>query len=670
VSNLLFDRFKKIRVIGQGGMGTVYLVEDMINGGFFAIKEIPIKKRDRKLLLREPLLLKKLDHDAIVKVEDIYETDKAIYIIMEYIEGRSLKELLLDERKAPEKNVVDWAIQICDTLEYLHTLEPHPVVYRDIKPSNIIVNKNNKIVLIDFGIACEYRRDHIETAQVALTRGYCAPEQYIEKTFDTRSDIYSLGVTIYHMISGIAPTDNYAKPIPKFDSSVSKEMEYIITKATRFDPDERYQSVFDLKYDLINIDRLNRDLRRLVIKQIIAYSVFFVVYLIFGLVIYFGMSVINQESSEISRQLVADGRVSLHQFSYSGAVSAFEKAVQLNPGYIEAYLGIFDYYLEAAKYDEGINYIRANMVSSSETDNHFKGMPEMDGPANLYLAKYYYKKQNYSACYSSATLAQISDAIDRKEAMFYIALSLINMGNASEAAPFINELEASSYSSDRLNYLYAEKSKMESGRASDAIGFYDTVINNSSDNLLISDAIIQKANIYKNNPDAFDSGGGNSQQLYILALEQGDSSMGENATADLIHTKAKAYEQKADTATNEEEKNADLKLATENYTRLLEMGKSELDLYLDLGTAFQSMEDYDNAERVFSEGAKAHNNFLSYYYLTNVQFEKEARKEKSGQDFNNALKSYGYLEELAIKEGMLDKLEPLKKMINKIGVEV
>ncbi len=671
MSNLLFDRFRKIKIIGQGGMGTVYLVEDVTNEALFAIKEIPIKKRDRKLLLREPLLLKKLDHDSIVKVEDIYETNTAIYIIMEYVHGPSLKELLMQERRFSEKAVIEWAIQICDVLEYLHTLEPHPVVYRDIKPGNIIVNReSNKITLIDFGIACEYKRDHIESAQVALTRGYCAPEQYIEKTFDTRSDIYSLGITIYQLLTGIAPTDNYAKPIAKFENNVSKEMEYIITKATRIDPDERYQSVFDLKYDLINIDRLNRDLRRLVVKQIVAYSLFLLIYVIFGFITYLGINGIRNESVEVSRQLVSDGRVYMHQYNYDLALKSFEKAIKLNPNFTDAYIALLDYYYESAKYDEGINYINANMVKedpeSSMSLQHFKGIEELDGSIDFYLSKFLYKKENYPKSFDFAFRAMSANDSNSTDAKFYMALGYINTGDFERAQPFIDELISLQYDVSKINFLYAERAKYEK-KYYEALDFYDLAINNSENNLVISDSIIKKAGVYKDNPDVFNG----SEDLYILTLEEGDKKMASKATIELVQTKAAAYDEKAKSAENEEAYISDLKLAAENYARLLDMGKNDLDVFIKLGTTYQSIGDYENAEKVMINSTKAYDRFLSYYYLTNIQFEKElTKKDKNERNFSNALKSYEHLQELAVKESMTSRLQELTKTIEGLGIGV
>ena len=159
-------------------MSRVYLGENIKLGTLWAIKEIK-KTNDRKIdFYVEPNILKKLSHPALPRIFDIIESDEFLYIIVDYIEGDSLDKALINEGKFDEKTVLGWTRQICDVLLYLHNLKPNPVIYRDMKPANIILTKEGCIKLIDFGIAREFKSDSDSDTVYIGTRGYAAPEQY------------------------------------------------------------------------------------------------------------------------------------------------------------------------------------------------------------------------------------------------------------------------------------------------------------------------------------------------------------------------------------------------------------------------------------------------------------------------------------------------------------
>ncbi len=249
----LFDgRYSILKVLGQGGMGTVYLAKNMNTETLWAIKEI-YKKDDAPVdWLAEPKLLKKLDHPALPRLFDIIEQDGKLYMVSDYIEGISLDKMLEDEKEIPEEIVADWAVQLCKALSYLHTLDPNPIIYRDMKPSNIILTGNGTLKLIDFGIAREYKSQSAGDTVYIGTRGYAAPEQYGTGQTSAASDIYSLGVTMHHLLTGKNPMEFPfdLKPVRYYDPSISQDMEAIVEKCTREDASKRYQSASALLKEL------------------------------------------------------------------------------------------------------------------------------------------------------------------------------------------------------------------------------------------------------------------------------------------------------------------------------------------------------------------------------------------------------------------------------------
>lgn len=252
VGDLFDERYSILKILGQGGMGTVYLAQNVNTESLWAIKEIDKEEISEFDLLAEPMLLKKLEHSALPKLFDILKQDGKLYMVSEFIDGISLDKKLKAEGKIAEEIVVDWAIQLCKALDYLHSLNPYPIIYRDMKPSNIIVTDSGILKLIDFGIAREYKPQAEGDTVYIGTRGYAAPEQYGTGQTSAASDIYSMGVTLHHLLTGKNPVEvPYAlKPIRYFEGSLSREMEAIVLKCTRENPSERYQNALEVLGDL------------------------------------------------------------------------------------------------------------------------------------------------------------------------------------------------------------------------------------------------------------------------------------------------------------------------------------------------------------------------------------------------------------------------------------
>ncbi|MCR4435047.1 MAG: serine/threonine-protein kinase [Clostridiales bacterium] len=252
----LFEgKYRILKVLGQGGMSRVYLAENVKLGTLWSIKEIGKKPGPGMDLLVEPNILKKLSHPALPRVFDVVEDSRSIYIIEDYIEGSSLDKELASAGKFPEDQVVSWAKQICGVLTYLHNFKPNPIIYRDLKPSNIILTGDGSIKLIDFGIAREYKAGSDSDTIYIGTRGYAAPEQYGIGQTNPVTDIYSLGITLHHLLTGKSPNEPpyEIKPVRYFDKSLSAEIEAIIEKCTRFNPEERYQTAAEVLQDIESI---------------------------------------------------------------------------------------------------------------------------------------------------------------------------------------------------------------------------------------------------------------------------------------------------------------------------------------------------------------------------------------------------------------------------------
>jgi serine/threonine-protein kinase len=262
---LLNNRYEIARRIGGGGMGAVYLAKDRNLGDApRAVKEMVETHLDEVQhekaigdFRRESLLLTSLEHPSIPTIYDYFYDDKLnrFYLVMKYISGGDLASRLRSSTggKLDEKTVTDWAMQVADVLEYLHT-RPKPIIYRDLKPANLMIDGNSgRVMLIDFGIARWVAKQEKGVTAVG-TMGYAPPELFSGRV-EPRSDIYSLGATIFHLLTGADPQDN---PLLIFDfsknprprqiaPSISTEMERILMKAVEYKPEDRFRSAGELR---------------------------------------------------------------------------------------------------------------------------------------------------------------------------------------------------------------------------------------------------------------------------------------------------------------------------------------------------------------------------------------------------------------------------------------
>ena len=254
------DKYRIIKMLGKGGTGQVYLAENVRIGNYWAIKEVDLEKHSRLEFMSECNILKKLNHRNLPKIVDLIERGNFIYIVEDYFEGTGLKELIKSRNGCPEADVVKWALELCDILIYLHNIKPNPIIYRDMKPANIIIDADNNVKLIDLGIAREYKADQDGDTVYIGTRGYAAPEQYSSAyQTDVRTDIYGLGATMYHAVTGCNPSEPpyHMRPVRKLNSALSMEFEKIISTCVQNDPALRYQSIDELVVDLASVLRSN-----------------------------------------------------------------------------------------------------------------------------------------------------------------------------------------------------------------------------------------------------------------------------------------------------------------------------------------------------------------------------------------------------------------------------
>jgi formylglycine-generating enzyme required for sulfatase activity/predicted Ser/Thr protein kinase len=253
---VLHNRYRIVKLLGQGGFGTMYRAWDTTLGRPCAMKEnLDATPEIQRQFLREAKILANLNHPNLPRVNDYFIEGQGQYLIMDYIEGRDLQEML-EERGAalPEDQVLPWIQQICDALTYLHTQKP-PIVHRDIKPANIRITPSGKAMLVDFGIAKIYDPSSKTTQGAqAVTPGFSPYEQYGKGPTDARTDVYALGATLYTLLTATEPPESIQRVVRdplvlprQRNPAISLRTSAALMGALKMDPAQRFQSTADFK---------------------------------------------------------------------------------------------------------------------------------------------------------------------------------------------------------------------------------------------------------------------------------------------------------------------------------------------------------------------------------------------------------------------------------------
>lgn len=257
VAAVLAGRYEIYKEIGRGGKSVVYLAMDThLMNKRVAVKVVKkdidgyLLKIAQDSLWMELTTLTKIDHPGVSRIVDFIDGNTAWYVVMDFIDGESLKDLLRECGPQSEEYVLDWAKQLCAILSYLHSQRP-PIVYRGMEPGNVMLKPDGSLKLINFGMARRYNGpDHADTVILGTT-GYAPPEQYTGHT-DPRSDIYALGMTMHSLLTGVDHTKNKDGYIPvrMYNPALSEGIELIINRCVQPAPENRYQNCRELLYDL------------------------------------------------------------------------------------------------------------------------------------------------------------------------------------------------------------------------------------------------------------------------------------------------------------------------------------------------------------------------------------------------------------------------------------
>lgn len=412
VGSLVDGKYKILSKVGQGGMSVVWMAINEKANKTWAVKEI---RKDGTLdfeavkqgLVAETDILKKLNHPNLPSIIDVIDTDESFIIIMDYIQGNSLNKTLSEYGAQPQEYVIDWAKQLCDVLGYLHSRQP-AIIYRDMKPANIMLKPDGKVTLIDFGTAREFKEKNLADTTCLGTMGYAAPEQFggMGQT-DARTDIYCLGATLYHLVTGCNPSEPpyEMKPIREINPSLSGGLERIILKCTQRNPEDRYQSAAELMYALEHyeeIDDLYKKKQKKKLGVFIAAIAMCIVFTAGGVVLQIAASQKATATYETTLQNAEDTS------DYAKKIELYQDCIAIpnKGGDKDAYLGLIKTFKEN---DHNFTDEEANILDRLISNNRDMLLNDKTAYADLCYETgklYWYYYQNNSNKVTSAIYAK------------------------------------------------------------------------------------------------------------------------------------------------------------------------------------------------------------------------------------------------------------------------
>lgn len=406
IGSVIDGKYEILREIGHGGMSVVYLAMDTHLNKQWAVKEIKKKgsgKNDEIIvnsLLAEANLMKRLDHAALPRIVDIIDNGVTIYVVMDYIEGESLDKILNEYGAQPEELVIGWAMQLCDVLAYLHAQKP-PIIYRDMKPANIMLKPEGNIKIIDFGIAREYKEQSLADTTVLGTKGYAPPEQYSGQT-DARSDIFALGMTMHHLLTGIDPRSGEAyAPVRMWNPELSEGIELIIDKCVEPAPENRYQNCSDLLYDLEHPDLITRGYKKRQKRKVAAFMAaagMTVVLFLAGAVCTTIAKNINNSNYEI---LVSPSTAT----ALNEKIDSYKRAIAIYPERTDAYMCMLEAYEDEGRFgkEENDEFLALYNANKDTFDHTTSEVAELNYKIGMMYFNYYTEEDG---SYSFSTRVQ------------------------------------------------------------------------------------------------------------------------------------------------------------------------------------------------------------------------------------------------------------------------
>ena len=626
------DTYEILEKLGEGAGGIVYKAYHR------RLRQEVVIKRYRKGVIslsgnrREADILKNLRHSYLPQVLDFFETDEDVCTVMSYVPGKSFARLLEEGRRFTSRELARWGMQICSALNYLHSQEP-PVIHCDIKPANVMLTPQGDICLIDFNISF-YLGD---TSVLGYTNGYTSPEQYLialsresgrgtpeEVKIDERTDIYSVGATLYHLAVGQKVGDYRERIDTGLLSGVTGEaFAQVIEKALRVDPGQRWQSAYDMFRALQDIPKKDRRYLSLLHRQTAVRTL--LAALLAGCILLtgYGISEIKRERMDSYNSLVEEQIRLIENNDFEEQEKVFEEASGLIPSSLESYYQNAYALYKQERYEDCIAFVDYDICENEKLDL-----------AQARMADVYYLRAD-----SYFRLEQYEDAADAYEDVFRMgtrhtayyrdyAIALAYAGEEEEAQEVLQE--AIDYGLKEDSIYYAK------GEIENALGKPDAALQEFGQCISISDDNEMKARAYLMMDSIYEEKGSGTSQRDIL-LKAKEDLPAEEQMQILEHLAAVDIEL-ADTTGKAEYREE----AVETLVQIIGQGWGTFTTFDTLAVQYQKQGDLEQAQKTVDQMLKDYGeDYRIYMRYAFLEIDVQGLRENASRDYT---KFAGYCE--------------------------
>lgn len=626
------DTYEILEKLGEGAGGIVYKAYHR------RLRQEVVIKRYRKGVIslsgnrREADILKNLRHSYLPQVLDFFETDEDVCTVMSYVPGKSFARLLEEGRRFTSRELARWGMQICSALNYLHSQDP-PVIHCDIKPANVMLTPQGDICLIDFNISF-YLGD---TSVLGYTNGYTSPEQYLiamsresgrgtpeEVKIDERTDIYSVGATLYHLAVGQKVGDYRERIDTGLLSGVTGEaFAQVIEKALRVDPGQRWQSAYDMFRALQDIPKKDRRYLSLLHRQTAVRTL--LAALLAGCILLtgYGISEIKRERMDSYNSLVEEQIRLIENNDFEEQEKVFEEASGLIPSSLESYYQNAYALYKQERYEDCIAFVDYDICENEKLDL-----------AQARMADVYYLRAD-----SYFRLEQYEDAADAYEDVFRMgtrhtayyrdyAIALAYAGEEEEAQDVLQE--AIDYGLKEDSIYYAK------GEIENALGKPDAALQEFGQCISISDDNEMKARAYLMMDSIYEEKGSGTSQRDIL-LKAKEDLPAEEQMQILEHLAAVDIEL-ADTTGKAEYREE----AVETLVQIIGQGWGTFTTFDTLAVQYQKQGDLEQAQKTADQMLKDYGeDYRIYMRYAFLEIDVQGLRENASRDYT---KFAGYCE--------------------------
>ncbi len=628
--------YKIIGKIGAGNNGEIYKAYHKNLKKEVVLKKIRANVKDIMNNRAEVDVLKKLRHSCLPQVLDFLEVDGDIYTVMDFIPGKSFQQYLSAGSIFPEKSVIVWAKQICSTLCYLHEQNP-PIVHSDLKPGNIMLMPNGNICLIDFNTSAGIDGD---TAWVTgYTNGYAAPEQiralqYNQneldrkkwKTVDARADIYSLGATLYHLLTGIKPHmegNGYVEDIRDLNVKISGVFARIIMKCMEPDPSRRYQTSEQLLMELENIQRKDKRYKALLIRQKLIYFLVAAGMLLCAGIGAAGFFRMDRDKQKEYEKLVRLEIQCISEEDFDDFEIYYQKAIALLPERLDAYYQKALALHHQRQYGDCIDYINGSILSNESLPSKNEALN------NIYylLGNSYEKMGNYTDavfCYERAIEYQPNNSDYYRD----YAIALAYSGDLNAAKGVLDNAGENGLNSTEINYVEGEIDYCM-GQYTAAEDIFSQCIQDGQDDYIKMRSYIMLVKCIDAQGISI---GGNNEKIKLL--EQAREQLPKENNIGILELLAQVYcdmgSQLGDSSYYQK--------AISVFAQIDSQGMASYDTKYNLAVLYQNVGDYGKALETMNLILEEYGeNYKTYKALAFLELAKQSKVEntqKSYMDFD------------------------------------